>query len=115
MVIVPTWIPDCDFHSPALLDLFVSFDASICSVLAFLGKLLSQFSSNSKGDALFHCIANGYFCGDFDGLCDHLRDVPREDIFKLGVFAAASEFCEWVQIGIDVHPSLIVNISSSFS
>ena len=85
----------------------------------FLGKtvvsIFIDFSSNSKGDALFHCIANGYFCGDFDGLCDHLRDVPREDIFKLGVCAAASEFCEWVQIGIDVHPSLIVNISSSFS
>ena len=26
-----------------------------------------------------------------------------EDIFKLGASAAASEFCEWVQIGIDVY------------
>ena len=26
-----------------------------------------------------------------------------EDIFKLKAFAAASEFCEWVQIGIDVY------------
>ena len=25
-----------------------------------------------------------------------------EDIFKLGASAAASEFCEWVQVGIDV-------------
>ena len=32
---------------------------------------------------------------------NHLRDVPWEDIFKLG--AAASEFCEWVQVGIDVY------------
>ena len=31
----PTWIPDCDFHSPALLDLFLSSDASICSTMAF--------------------------------------------------------------------------------
>ena len=27
----------------------------------------------------------------------------REDIFKLGVSAAASESCDWVQIGIDVY------------
>ena len=35
--------------------------------------------------------------------CDHLRDIPWEDIFKLGAFAAASEFCKWVQVGIDVY------------
>ena len=29
MVNFPTRIPDCDSHSPALLDLFLSFDASI--------------------------------------------------------------------------------------
>ena len=32
-----------------------------------------------------------------------MRDVPWEDIFKLGAFAAAREFCEWVQVGIDVY------------
>ena len=30
-------------------------------------------------------------------------DVPWEDIFKLSASAAASEFCEWVQVGIDVY------------
>ena len=35
MVKFPTRIPDCDFHSPALLDLFLSSDASICSTMAF--------------------------------------------------------------------------------
>ena len=34
---------------------------------------------------------------------DHLRDVPWEDIFKLSTSAAASEFGEWVQFGIDVY------------
>ena len=34
---------------------------------------------------------------------DHLRDVPLEDTFKLGASAAASEFCEWVQVGTDVY------------
>ena len=32
-----------------------------------------------------------------------MRDVPSEDIFKLSASAAASEFCEWVQVGIDVY------------
>ena len=31
-----------------------------------------------------------------------MRDVPWEDIFKLSASAAANEFCEWVQVGIDV-------------
>ena len=35
MVNFPTRIPDCDSHSPALLDLFISSDASICSAKAF--------------------------------------------------------------------------------
>ena len=39
---------------------------------------------------------------DWDGFCDHFRDVPWEDIFKLSASAAASEFCEWFQDGIDV-------------
>ena len=42
-----------------------------------------------------------------DNLCDHLRDVPWEGIFKLGASAAASEFHEWIQVGTDVYtPSL---------
>ena len=49
------------------------------------------------------CIAYDYSCTDWDGLCDHLRDVPWEDIFKLSASAAASEFCEWVQVGTDVY------------
>ena len=32
-----------------------------------------------------------------------MRDFPWEDIFKLGASAAASEFCEWIQVGIDVY------------
>ena len=35
MVNFPTGIPDCDSHSPALLDLFISSDASICSTMVF--------------------------------------------------------------------------------
>ena len=103
----PTWIPDCDSHSPALLDLFISSDTSICSTKAFppLGNsdhvvvsVSIDFPSYSQLDALFHRIAYDYSCADWDCLRDHLRDVPWEDIFKHSASAAASEFCEWVQV-----------------
>ena len=108
----PTRIPDCDSHSPALLDLFLSSDASICSTMAFppLGNsdhvvvsVSIDFPVNSKQDAAFHRVAYDYSRADWDGHRDHLRDVPWEDIFKLGASTAASEFCEWVQVGIDVY------------
>ena len=108
----PTLIPDCDSHSTALLDLFLSSDASICSTMAFapLGNsdhvvvsVSIDFPTNSQMDAPFHRIAYDYSCADWNGLCDHLRDVPWEDVFKLGASAAASEFCKRVQVGIDVY------------
>ena len=108
----PIWIPDCDSHNPALLDLFLTSDASICSTMAFppLGKsdhvvvsVSIDFPTNSQQDAPFHGIAYDYSRADWNGLCDHLRDVPWKDISKLGASAAASEFCEWVQVGIDVY------------
>ena len=62
-----------------------------------------DFPINSKQDTPFHRVAYDYFRADWDGLRDHLRDVPWEDVFKLSASAAASEFCEWVQVGIDVY------------
>ena len=58
-----------------------------------------DFPSNYQRDTLFHRIAYDYSCADWDGLRDHLRDVPWEDIFKLSASTAASKFCEWVRIG----------------
>ena len=112
MVNCPTRITDCNFHSSAILNLFLSSDASICFALLFppLGNsnhvvvsVSIDFPSNSQQDAPFHRIAYDYSRADWDGLRDHLRDVPWEDIFKLSASAAASEFCEWVQVGIDVY------------
>ena len=112
MVNFPPRIPDCDSHSPAFLDLFISSDASICSTMAFspLGNydhvavsFSIDFPSSSQWDAPFHCIAYDYSHTDWDNLRDHLRDVKREDIFKPKASAAASEFCEWVPVGIDVY------------
>ena len=62
-----------------------------------------DFSLYSQRDALFDHVAYDYFCTDQDGLYDRLRDVLCEDIFKFSASAAASEFCEWVQLGIYVH------------
>ena len=57
--------------------------------------------------AQFHCIAYDYSHVDWDGLCDHVREVPWADIFKLSPSAAASvsEFWEWFQLGIDIYLS----------
>ena len=112
MVNFPTRIPYCVILIVLLLDLFISADASVCSAMAFpaLGNsdyvavsVSIDFPSNSQQDALFHCIAYDYSCADWDGLRDHLRDVPWEYIFKLSASAAASGFCEWVQVGIYVY------------
>ena len=112
MVNFPTQIPDCDSHSPALLDLFLSSDASICSTMAFpplensdhvVVSVSTDLPSNSQWDGLFHHRANDCSRADWDGLSDHLRDVPWEHIFKLDASAAASEFFGWVRVGIDVY------------
>ena len=113
MVNFPTRIPDCDSHSPALLDLFISSDASICSAMAFpplrnsdhvAVSVSINYPSNSQQDAPFHHIAYDYSHADWDGLRDHLGHVPWENIFKLGASAAAAgEFCGWIQVGIDVY------------
>ena len=103
-----------------LLFLILTSYASICSTMAFppwensnhvVVSVSTDFPSNCQQDAPFHCIAHDYPHADCDGLRDHLRDVPWEDIFKLSASAAVSEFCVWVQVGIDI--SLIENIRSS--
>ena len=85
MVNFPTRIPDCDSHSPTLLDFFLSSDASICSTMDFppLGNcdhvvvlVSTEFPINSQRDAPFHRTAYDYSRADWEDLRDHLRDVP---------------------------------------
>ena len=75
MVNFPTRIPECDSHSSALLDLFLSSNASICSAMAFppLGNsdhvvvsVPMDYPSNSQWDVLFHCIGYDYSRADLD-------------------------------------------------
>ena len=73
-----------------------NFDHVVVSVSIY-------FLSNSKRNASFYHIAYGDSCADLGGLCDHLRDLPWEGIFKLSYSAATSAFCEWVQVGISVY------------
>ena len=74
-----------------------------------------DFPINSKQDAPFHPVAYDYSCADWDSLCDHLRRVPWDNIFKLSA-SVASEFYDWFQVGIDVyipHPKYQVKSHST--
>ena len=103
-------IPDCDSHTPTLLDLFFFSEASICSTMAVaplenadhvVVSVSIEFPINSIQDAPFHLLAYDYSYADQDGLRHHFRDAPLGDLFKLS--ASASDFCGWFQVGIDVY------------
>ena len=97
-----------------LLDLFISSGASICFTMTFppLGNsyhvvvsVSIDFPSNSQRDVAFHRIAYDYSRADWDGLRYYLRYVPWDDVFRDDASAAASKFCVWLQVGIDVYIS----------
>ena len=94
------------------MDFSLFSDNSICSTTTFpplgnsdhvVASVPNDFPTSSKQDALFHRIAYVYTRADWDSLCDHLREVQWEDIFKLSAFAVVSKFCAWVQVGTDVY------------
>ena len=71
----PTRVTDCDSHRPALLDFFLSSDASICSTMAFppLGNsdhvvvsVSINFPTSLQRDAPFHRIAYDYSRADWE-------------------------------------------------
>ena len=101
----PTQIPDFDSHSRGLSDLFIPYDASICSTVTFpplensdrvVVSVSTDFPPDLKRAASFHCTAFDYSCADWDGLCDHWRDVSWEDISKLIASPAGTEFYGWI-------------------
>ena len=109
MVNFSTQIPDCDSHSSALFNFFLLTQVFVLQWLSIHWEIhiifLSQFPLT------FHqiCIRMSHFIAllltraDYDSRNDHLKDIPWEDVFRLSASVAASEFCEWVQVGIDVY------------
>ena len=83
------WFLSCNCCSPPLLGLFLSYDPSVCFTVAlaslgnsdhFIVSVSTDFSSNSTKNALVHSTAFAYSCADWDGLWNHLRNVPVVDI-----------------------------------
>ena len=104
-------IPHCDSQR---LELFISSNPRICptGTLRRLGKsdhvaisVSTDLSSNSNRDTPFHCRTYDKFCTDTDDRRDYLTDFPWKDIFKPVFSAPVTEFCEWVQVVIDVYIS----------
>ena len=92
VVSFPTRIPGCGSHGHALLDLFISSDASICSTMAFppLGNsdhvnisVSIDFSSHSQRDTPFHRIAYGYSRADWMTIL-----VPIEAVFVIIIISS---------------------------
>ena len=88
MVNFPTRIPDSDSHSPALLDLIISSDTSICSTLAFPPL------ANSDDVVSVSIITHDYSSADWDSFYDYLRDVPRGIFLNSVLLLLLREFCE---------------------
>ena len=110
IVNVPARIPNCNCHSPALLDFFLSSGNIIflqwLSLHSEILIMLFQFpltfhqvhlaiplSSHSLW--LFSCWLE-WSSWSFEG-------CSMGDIFRFDVSVAASELYEWVQVGIDVY------------
>ena len=114
MVKFPTRIPGCDSHSPALLDLFLSCDASIYSTMTFtplensdhvVVSVSIDFPSNSQQDAPFHCTAYDYSCADWDSLRDDLRDVHGRISLNSVLLLLLVKFVSGFRLELIIYPS----------
>ena len=121
MVSFSTRISDCDSHNTALLELFISSNLRIFSIVAFLlfGHLNHvvisvpiDFFRNLKGNTLFHCRAYDYCCPDWDSLQVYMRDVPLKDVFNIDASVAVMNFVSGFRLEL-MHISFIINIRSS--
>ena len=106
MVNSSTQVPDCDSDRPDLLDLFLSPDNGFLSIGKFWSCCCFSFHwlsiiFTTGCPVSLHCLWLFSCCLRRSSWS--LRDIPWEDIFKLSASTAASEFCEWGQVGIDVY------------
>ena len=91
----------------------LQWHCSIGKVWSCCCRVSIDFPSNSQQDLPFHCIAHDYSCADWDGLCDHLRDVPWENIFKPVVLLLVN-FVSGFMLEL-MYISLIENIRPSLT
>ena len=96
----PTRIHDRNDRQPYLLDLFLCSNPDSCTVASHppLGEsdhmVVSvdvKFVVKSTNEHPYHSTIYLYNKVDWDGLSDHLRDVPWLDIFKHDATYAAEE------------------------
>ena len=73
-----------------------------------------DFPSNSKRDALFHCIAYDYSHADLDGLWDHLRKFNGRISLKSVLLLLLVNFVSGFRLEL-MYISLIVSIRSSLT
>ena len=73
-----------------------------------------DFPINSKQDTPFHRVAYDYSRADWDGLHDHLRDAPWEDIFNSVLLLLLVNFVSVFRLEL-MYISLIVSIRSNLT
>ena len=78
--------------------------------------LLSHFpfTANSERGATLHYTAFDYSHADLYGSCDHLRNVPGEDIFTLMLLLLLLNFVSGSLLEL-LYISLLINIMSSLT
>ena len=111
----PPCILDCDSHGPALLDLFLSSDTGISSTMAFppLGNSDHVVVSVSIDFSRFIAWLYNNSCTDWDGLHDHLRDIPRYWVsLNSALLLLLVNFMSGFRLEL-MYISLIENIRSS--
>ena len=98
MVIFPTWVPDCDSHGPAILDLFLLTLVFVLQWLSLSREILIMLLSHTLLTLLqtqkemppfiAHLMTILVLIGS---LCNHLDMFHRGCIFKLGTSAKCCE------------------------
>ena len=102
----PTWIPDLNSHSPAFLFLLMLLFALQWLSLHWeiLIVLLSQFPLTfCQTQNRMPCFTLWLFLCWLGSSSKSFERCSWDYIFKFSASPAASEFCEWVQAGIDVY------------
>ena len=100
-----------------VLTQMVNFPTRICDYDLYKHVVVSVsigFPSYSQQDASFHRITYDYSRADWDGLCNHLRDVPWEDILNWVLLVLLVNFISGFRLKL-IYTSLIESIKSNIT